>query len=273
MECVIKDTSVYYETRGEGRPIVMLHGLADSHLLMASYLEPSFEQRDGWKRIYLDLPGMGNTQGPDWISNSDQMLEAVLDFIEAVIPQQPFTLAGYSYGAYLARGVVCRKFNLVEGLMLICPVVIADHSKRSRPAHKTLVKDAVFVASLEPRLQEVFDSIAVVQNQRVWDRSQVRIEAEKLADGDFISRLQANSGYPFSFDPDAIASPLEKPTLIVTGRQDAVVGYQDAWRILENYPRATFAVLDLAGHNLPAEQERVFTALASEWLDRIEERN
>ena len=232
MECLIKDISVYYETRGEGRPIVMLHGLRDSHLLMASYLEPSFERRDGWKRIYLDLPGMGNTRGPAWIGNSDRMLETVLDFIEAVIPRQPFTLAGYSYGAYLARGVVCRKFNLIEGLMLICPVVVADQSKRSRPAHKTLVKDTVFVSSLEPRLQELFDSFAVVQNQRVWDKSQVSIEAEKLADMGFISRLQADDSYPFSFDPDAIASPLEKPALIVTGRQDAVVGYQDAWRIL-----------------------------------------
>jgi hypothetical protein len=50
-----------------------------------------------------------------------------------------------------------------------------------------------------------------------------------------------------------------------------MVGYRDAWTILERYPRATFAVLDRAGHNLAIEQERLFAALVGEWLDRVEE--
>lgn len=36
-------------------------------------------------------------------------------------------------------------------------------------------------------------------------------------------------------------------------------------------PRATFAVLDRAGHGLPEEQPAVFKALAHDWLDRVEE--
>jgi pimeloyl-ACP methyl ester carboxylesterase len=94
-------------------------------------MESAFVQREGWKRIYLDLPGIGNTKAPERIHNSDQMLEVVLDFIEAVLPGQSFSLAGYSYGGYLARGVISRKFELVDGLLLICPVIIAQHSKRN----------------------------------------------------------------------------------------------------------------------------------------------
>ncbi len=45
-------------------------------------------------------------------------------------------------------------------------------------------------------------------------------------------------------------SPFESPTLIITGRQDRVTGYQDAWDLIENIPRATFAVLDRASHFL-----------------------
>ncbi len=55
------------------------------------------------------------------------------------------------------------------------------------------------------------------------------------------------------------------------GRQDHWLGYKDAWKILENYPRATFAVLDRAGHCLQMEQEKLFNQLVSEWLDRVEE--
>lgn len=53
--------------------------------------------------------------------------------------------------------------------------------------------------------------------------------------------------------------------------QDDVVGYRDAWEILENYPRGTFVVLDRSGHLLTIEEEELLRALVSEWLDRVEE--
>jgi hypothetical protein len=50
-----------------------------------------------------------------------------------------------------------------------------------------------------------------------------------------------------------------------------MVGYRDAWGILENFPRATFAVLDRSGHFLEIEQQDLLSALAGEWLDRVEQ--
>ena len=91
------------------------------------------------------------------------------------------------------------------------------------------------------------------------------------ADEVFLATLQQAHNYPLSFDVDAHPAPFEKPTLILTGRQDSMVGYCDAWQIYENYPRATFAVLDRAGHNLQIEQAALFNALVDEWLDRVEE--
>ncbi len=42
-------------------------------------------------------------------------------------------------------------------------------------------------------------------------------------------------------------------------------------KVVRNYPRGTFAVLDRAGHGLEVEQEKVFNCLVDEWLDRVEE--
>jgi hypothetical protein len=42
-------------------------------------------------------------------------------------------------------------------------------------------------------------------------------------------------------------------------------------KIVDNYSRGTFAVLDRAGHGLEVEQEKVFNCLVNEWLDRVEE--
>ena len=59
--------------------------------------------------------------------------------------------------------------------------------------------------------------------------------------------------------------------MFVTGRQDGVAGYEQAWSIIEDFPRGTFAVLDRAGHWVVAEQPALLHALANEWLDRVEE--
>jgi pimeloyl-ACP methyl ester carboxylesterase len=67
------------------------------------------------------------------------------------------------------------------------------------------------------------------------------------------------------------APAYENPTLILAGRQDASVGYAGSWGLLEHYPRATFAVLDRAGHALAHEQAGLVTALLGEWLDRVAE--
>ena len=110
----------------------------------------------------------------------------------------------------------------------------------------------------------------VVQNRETLAGFQDWIRrAEKMLDKPFISRLREN--VTFSFDVRTLPEPFLRPALILTGRQDSEVGYRDAWDLVEDYPRATFAVLDRAGHSVPYEQERLWKALVNEWLDRVEE--
>jgi pimeloyl-ACP methyl ester carboxylesterase len=268
MECVLEDIMVYYESVGEGRPIIMLHGFSLDHRVMSGCMEPLFAHRKGWQRIYPDLPGMGRTRARDWIAGSDQMLDVVLQFIDAVVPDRSFAVAGESYGGHLARGIVYRRPKSVDGLLLICPVVIADHSKRSLPPHVTLVKDGNLRLDRSDEA-EMFRSLAVIQNERHWRRYQDEIVAgARVADWDFLGKLQSE-GYSFSFDVNSQPEAFEKPTLILVGRQDSVVGYADAWTMLEDYPRATLAVLDQAGHDLQIEKQHLFETLAGDWLDRL----
>ena len=272
MEYQIRDIPVYYERYGEGHPIIMIHGFTPDHHLMTGCMEPIFRQREGWQRIYFDLPGMGKTPGKSWITNSDQMLDVVIEFIEHVIPNQSFVLAGESYGGYLARGIIQHKLASVDGLLLICPLIIAEKNQRTLPSHIPLVQESRLRNLLTPSEWEKFESFAVIQTKRTWERTEKEIMVGlEAADEDFLFRLQTD-GYPFSFDVDINVEPFEKPALILTGRQDSSVGYRDALKIIENYPRGTFAVLDRAGHNLQIEQETVFNILVNEWLDRVEER-
>ena len=259
--------SIYYKVIGEGYPIVMLHGWTLDHQVMYHTLEPIFKKQDGWKRIYIDLPGMGQSESQASIKNSDDILEAVLSLLNEIIPEQPFIICGNSYGGYIARGIVHIKKKQVRGLLLMAPMTIPESDKRNVPQQVIIKSDNNLISSLSPEDADEFVFMAVIQGQAEWERfrNEILIPSKKT-NYEFLDEIRQN-GYGFSFN---ISSEFEYPTLIITGRQDNVVGYHDAWSLIEHYPRATFAVLDMAGHNLQIEQPDIFNTLFHNWLERIE---
>ncbi len=271
MECCVKGISVYYEVIGHGKPLLMIHGFYPDHRLMKGCMEPIFEGDSGYKRIYFDLPGMGKTKAESWISNSDVMLDIVLAFIDQVIPGENFLLAGESYGGYLSRGIIARIPERVDGLLMICPLIIPDASKRKLPEKQVILRNAALLSGLDAEAAEKYSSISVVQSEETWHRFRDGVlPGLRLADTEFLESLRS-SGYGFSFDIEKHDRRFDKPALMLLGRQDSGVGYKDAWDILDNYPRATFAVLDRAGHCLESEQHEIFNCMVSEWLHRVEE--
>ena len=265
MKCDLGDLTIFYETYGTGRPIVILPGIPSDHRIMVRFMEPLFAQRDGWLSIYPDVPGTGHTPGLDRLTTQDQILDAVLAFIDAVIPGQRFVLAGYSYGGYLARGVISRRASSIDGLLLCAPGVTAPPIQAHLPKRSILVEDPKLMESLEPGIA----SLIVVQSPTVVESVRAVETEVQLADHTFLARLEASG--PASFEADPQLTRFDGPTLILTARQDNICGYRDAWDLLENYPRATFTVLDRAGHFINIEQDGLCHALMREWLDRVEE--
>jgi pimeloyl-ACP methyl ester carboxylesterase len=268
----IRDLEVYCEIVGEGKPIVMVHGMGVDHRTMKGCMEPVFQnRRDKWQRIYFDLPGMGRTKGVDWITSSDDMLRFVLAFIDEIRPHEPFLVVGESYGGYLARGVIRERPKDVDGMLLICPLVVADDEQRDVPPCSVLIRDSALPESLDLEERHFLDLFLVNQNVENWERFRDEMLAGfEGGDKAFQARIRGNmKSYAFTFDVDKLPAPFEKPSLIFTGRQDCLVGYQDAWKLMNNYPRSGFVVLDMAGHGLQIEQAVLFYALVNEWLDRV----
>jgi pimeloyl-ACP methyl ester carboxylesterase len=259
---------VHYVEQGSGVPLLALHGWAVDHRGMTGALEPLFADRRGYRRIYPDLPGMGRTPAPPTINSSDDMVDVVLGLIDHVIGDEPFLLIGQSHGGYLARAIANRRPDQVAGLALICsddpggPV-------RDVPEHVVLHAFGDLGGILDPALEAEYRGYFVVQTPETLRRFQedegpgialaVKPSLERIAER-FALRQRPEEAPPYA-----------NPTLIVTGRQDAFVGYAAAWTWLDHYPRATFAVLDRAGHALPHEQTALLNALIAEWLDRVRE--
>ena len=141
MEHFINDITIYYEEYGEGIPVLCIHGYGVDHHVMTGCLEPIFTATSGYRRIYPDLPGMGKTAAVGWVNNADTMLKLVEEFIHNVIKSENFLLVGESYGGYLSLGLVREMKEQILGIFLICPVVIADQSKRVLPARSVIWKD------------------------------------------------------------------------------------------------------------------------------------
>lgn len=269
MECTIHDINVYYEIHGEGIPIVMIHGWTPDHRLMKGCMEPIFQTTSAsCKRIYFDLPGMGKTKASSGITDADQMLDLVLGFIDTVIPNQHFVLAGESFGGYLARGIIRKRPFDVDGLLLICPAVLNESGEGNGGRFQVFEKDSTLLDSLteEDRRSFVAEGINALQNRRVWERYKEEVlPALKIADYEFMRSFHGQ----LSFDVDTLEKPYTKPTLMLAGRQDSIVGYRGLWRIIEMYPRASFVLLDKAAHALQIEQDILFTETVKEWLYRV----
>jgi len=272
MECLLENIAIHYEVFGEGRPIILLPGWGMNIPLTAHDTEPYFQQREGWKRIYIDPPGHGKTPGKDWITNQDKILEVILACIDKLTAGQRFSMIGVSLGAYLARGVIRYRAEFIDGIAMIVPVIIAEDEKRTVPPYKVLVEDPTVSAELTPAEADLFD-MSVVHSRKWLDylRTSPQVPENENGDFEFLGKIREQpEDYAFSFDADNLSEPFPGPSLIITGRQDAMVGYRDAWNILEKYPRASYVVLDQRGHFME-DSATLIHVLMNEWLDRVEE--
>ncbi|KFI61927.1 alpha/beta fold hydrolase [Bifidobacterium cuniculi] len=266
------DLRLHYETFGEGEPMLMVHGMGCDLRLMTDCMEPVFAslgERASWRRVYMDLPGMGRSNAPLDFASADRVLEALLAFADAEAGKR-FALVGESYGGYLSRGILAKRPDAVTGLMLICPVVKPDRFERDLPGQVARFDDPTYLDSLTPQDRQRFTDAFVIADARTHRRyiDALRNGVER-ADRAFLHALSQH--YALSFDVDAAiaAAGFDRPSLIVAGHQDHTVGFHDAMRLLDAYPRATFALLDEAGHNAQIERDALFGALARDWLQRM----
>ncbi|MTB87885.1 alpha/beta hydrolase [Aeromicrobium senzhongii] len=252
--------------RGTGTPLVLLHGFGVDHRLLLP-LDPAIEAAGAWRRLYLDLPGHGQSPAGD-VAGTEDVVAAVEAEILDRVGDEPFAILGNSFGALVARRIAHDHRDRVLGLATIAGVFVAEHDRRSVPDPVVLVEDPAVVAGLGDDGEE-YAELAVVQtpeNARAF-REHVR-PGTAAADQDAMERIAER--YALDAVPEEASSePFTAPTLILTARQDQVAGYTDAWARVEHYPRATFAVLDTAGHNLHLDQPSLTGALVTEWLARV----
>ncbi|MBX8978143.1 alpha/beta hydrolase, partial [Enterococcus gallinarum] len=93
--------TIHYKEFGSGKLIYFIHGNSLNLESMIEFYEPFFETNQSFRRIYLDIPGMGDSYLKPSINNSDDILEETYSFILDHSNNKNFSLCGHSYGGYL----------------------------------------------------------------------------------------------------------------------------------------------------------------------------
>jgi len=247
---------------GRGTPVVCLPPFSLDRSVMAAALEPVLGRRPGLRRIYVDLPGHG--ESPAGPPASEHVVAAVSTFVRARLGGAPALFAGWSYGGYIAAALARRQPAAVAGLLLICPGV--------RPGERDLPGPPAEPPP-EHWLDEVPADLRTHLATAIGDRTAqtaarvARVLAGSLPGDEEYRRNLRGDGFRLADEAEE-GAVYPGSASVVTGRQDRVVGFADQFRCLAGYPSASFTVLADAGHYLPLERPEEFSSLVEAWLDR-----
>lgn len=261
-----------YEVFGEGTPVLLLHGFSLDKRIMVSSYEPLFQEIEGYKRYYLDLPAMGKSEPLD-IKSTVDIYECVKAFISDVIGE-PFILAGFSYGGYLSIQLAVDMPEMIKGLALLCPMVNTDFSTRILPELKCVELDKNFFDGLKDQEEdkEDFFEMAVVANEYTYNRFLTdMIPGMDIARYDVLEDLQKNH-YGFDVESLVALKEFKNPSLILLGKQDSAVGYREVLNNEHKFTSSSIYVIEGAGHGLIYEQKEKFDFLTSDWLKMMKDR-
>ncbi len=255
-------TIVDYEIVGDGVPILFLHGWGMDKRIMTGCFEPIFKDLNLHRRIYIDLPGMGMSTAGD-ITCSDDILNILYKFANEIIGEK-FIIAGESYGGYLARGFINLHSEMVNGLILLCPLVYPGTRQGNVQPLKVVKRDDAFLATLTKEQYDSFTYMNVVLTESVYERySRDIMPAIEIQNRYFLDEVLDGS---CSFNVDKLKQPFEAPCLIIVGKGDTEVGYKDQFDLIKYYPNTTYCAINNAGHNLQIEQPELFESIVKQWL-------
>jgi pimeloyl-ACP methyl ester carboxylesterase len=242
------------ELEGDGTPIVMFHGYADSADTWRKTLDVL--ARRGRRAIAVDLPGFGAADAlrpQEILPQLDEFAVAAMGYLAGRSRRQVIAV-GNSLGGCVALRLAERQGDRIAGVVGVAPaglemtrllvLVQRDPVLRSLLALPTPVPSAVIrgavarlyrqLAFASPRAIE-----SAVINAFTWHH---RDRARVAAYINIAQRLIPELRHPFELE--RIASPV----LLVWGDRDRLVFHRGAERILSVVPGARLELLPGIGH-------------------------
>lgn len=264
MNMAYYQNNLYYKEIGKGIPIIFLHGFGVDHRIWSENIETIGDALTGFRRIYVDLEGMGKSNVGMISRNADEMVHRLTGFIKAMVADEPFILCGNSYGGYLSLGLLEYFEHQILKLFLLCPVVIAQSSNRILPEKVVQIDEKINAEN--PESEAGFRAFATVVTDKTYALFQnsvftaVTQEQEK-----YLENFQ-KTGYTLANEKEILAKTFNIQTVFCLGKQDNVVGYKQQQLFAKQFTPVEVIISDIAGHNLMIDEHEQFQTIFKDFL-------
>ncbi|TPG46516.1 alpha/beta fold hydrolase [Sphingomonas glacialis] len=257
------------DTGGEQPVLVLVHGLANS-IEIWDRIVPRLSRR--FRVIAFDLPGFGQASRPDAAYDAPffaDQLSAVLDTLKI----RRAHLVGSSLGASVILRFSEQSPDRIDRAVLAAP---GGFGRRTHPLMRLpalpligdwLGRPTPFNNALTLKLA-MCDPVQVTPDLLELTNRFARVPRSERS---FVRTLQTGVGLFGSKDCASvarIAERLDRPTLVVWGRQDRVFPPLYAERAAALLPRSSLCLIDRCGHYPHWEQPEAFATAVEDFLTR-----
>ncbi len=263
----LSTTSLAYIDRGQGRPILLVHGFPLDHTMWDPQIEALAEH---YRVIAPDLRGFGHSPlgqiEPSRGVSMEQYADDLAQLLDALRITEPIVLVGLSMGGYIAWQFVRKYPERLRALVQCDTRVAADNDEaragRIKMAENVAEWGAARVAEMMgPRLfsQQAF----VSQPQFV---AAVRRVVENTSPAAIAAAQRGMAARP---DVTSLLPTIREPTLVLVGDQDVISPPDEMQSIAAAIPDAEFVVIPNAGHMTTLEQPETVNQAMLGFLDRV----
>jgi pimeloyl-ACP methyl ester carboxylesterase len=224
-----------YERRGQGAPMVLLHGFPLDHHLWDEVL-PLLE--DTFDLIVPDLRGFGNSTMIDAPHSMDDYASDIASLLDHLNIQKA-AIVGHSMGGYVALAFARLYPDRVRGLGLVSSQVLADAPERKEGRYKS-------AADVEANgIGGVIDAMAPKFTANEKLQAYARESMQRQQPSAYIGALKAMAERA---DSTPLLSSFHFPVVIVHGDADALIPIDRARDVKQALPQAHLVEVQGAGH-------------------------
>lgn len=261
---MVDGKKIYYQQRGDGPPLVLLHGLGSNSESFHHQLE---DLSDQYRVIAWDAPGYGKSDDPDQeLQYFEDFAKILKKFVEA-LQIEPFYLLGHSMGSTLSMAFYRLYPQSIKALIL------SDATRGGKAKDGDNNK-----AKLEKRLKDIETrSPNEIAKERVKNlvapqaSLQVRKEAERIYASIRPMGYRSVSYALYHADQTDVLKMIDVPTLVICGELDQITPVEESRVIHQGIPQSKLVLIPNTGHLCYQEDPETFNQHVRTFLQQLKD--
>lgn len=258
----VNGTEIYCEEKGEGYPVVLLHGLTFDRRMWEHQVG---ELSRSYRTVAVDLRGHGLSASPDMEYDLEMMTEDVYQAMRELGIGRAH-LVGLSMGGMISMGLALAHPGAVHSLVLL------DTSAEPEMADRVAGYETMAGMFREQGAEKVVDGVMTVMFSPDFIRNeseQVRRERERQLRLDRVGVSNATYAVTRRKDISGRLHEIGVPTLVIVGELDVATPLEKARAIQAAIEGSRLEIVPSAGHMTNIEKPEEVTRLIVDFLGSV----